>query len=196
MKKICIFMSLVVLCTLLFTACDKTDSDTTKNSETTAVSSSAEQTTLSAEDIALQEKEAGYAKKCIETLILSKNADEIKKVTKDATDEYIQEVIEGFPYDDYAVTVKKVGEYKERIIYYVEVERAADGEGEEYYFDGIQIFARTQDGLLIDLDVELENEITEKFYCRSCSGSGITGVDEVHGLQYKCDVCHGMGFVF
>ena len=196
MKKICIFMSLVVLCTLLFTACDKTDSDTSKNSETTAVSSSAEQTTLSAADIALQEKEAGYAKKCIETLILSKNAEEIKKVTKDATDEYIQEVIEGFPYDDYAITVKKVGEYKERVIYHVEVERAADGEGEEYYFDGIQIFARTQDGLLIDLDVELEKEITEKFYCRICNGAGITGVAEVHGLQYNCDVCHGMGFVF
>lgn len=196
MKKLCVFMSLVVLCTLLFSSCDKTGGDTTKNSETNAVSTSDEQTTLTAEEIAVQEKEAEYAKKCIETLLLSKDANAIKKITRNADDEYIQDVITGFPYDDYVVEVKRLGEYKENIVFHIEVEREAEGEGEAYYFDGIQIFARSQNGLLIELDTTIEDEVVTRFSCRSCNGSGITGVDEVHQVEYKCPVCEGIGFIF
>ncbi len=197
MKKICILMSLVVMCTLLFSSCDKNEgNDTTKNSETTAVSTSAEETTLTAEQTAALEKEAGYAKKCIETLLLSKDANEIKKIIRNGSDEYIQEVITGFPYDDYAIKVTRLGEHKENIIYYVEVERNVTDKNEGYYYAGIQIFTPTENGLLIELDTAIEDEVSAKFHCRSCGGSGSTGHDEVHQVEYKCSVCDGMGFVF
>ncbi|MBO5065673.1 MAG: hypothetical protein J6D06_06095 [Clostridia bacterium] len=197
MKKICILMSLVAICTLLFSACDKNEGDdTTKNAETTAVSTSAEETTLTAEQAASLEKEAEYAKKCVETLLLSKDADEIRKVIRNGTDEYIQDVITGFPYDDYAVKVTRLGEHKENIIYYVEVERAATSESEEYYYSGIQIFTPVENGLLIELDGTVEDEVVAKFHCRSCGGSGSKGFDEVHKVEYKCPVCNGIGFVF
>lgn len=197
MKKICIFMSLIVLCTLLFSACDKNEgNDTTKNSGKTEVSTSDEETTLTPEQTAALEKEAGYAKKCIEILLLSKDANEIKKITRNATDEYIQDVITGFPYDDYTIKVTRLGEHKENVIYYVEVERAATDKNEEYYYSGIQIFAPTENGLLIELDTAIEDEVAAKFYCRSCNGSGSTGYDEVHKVEYKCPVCEGIGFVF
>ncbi len=197
MKKICIFMSLIVLCTLLFSACDKNEvNDTTKNSETTAVNTSAEETTPTAEQTAALEKEAGYAKKCIETLLLSKDANEIKKIIRNGTDEYIQDVITGFPYDDYVVEVTRLGEHKENVIYYVEVERAVTDKNEEYYYSGIQIFVPAENGLLIELDATVEDEVVAKFHCRNCGGSGSTGFDEVHKVEYKCSVCDGMGFVF
>ena len=197
MKKICVFMSIIVLCTVLFSSCDKNEgNNTADDTKTTSVSTSAEATTLTAEQTAALEKEAGYAKKCIETLLLSKDANEIKKITRNATDEYIQDVITGFPYDDYGITVTRVGEHEENVIYYVEVERAATAESEEYYYSGIQIFTRIENGLLIELDTAVEDEIIGKYHCRNCGGSGSTGFDEVHKVEYKCPVCEGVGFVF
>ena len=196
MKKLCILMALVVMCTLLFSSCDNNTNNANKTDGTSVADTTAQSTTLSADDAATVAKETENAKKCIETLILSKDINEMKKITRNAGDEYFQDVITGFPYDDYIVKAEKLGEYKGNVIFYIEVERAAEGEGDEYYFDGIQIFARSENGLLIELDTAIEDEVVEKFHCRSCNGSGVAGRDKVYGLEYKCDICHGKGFVF
>ena len=193
MKKLSIFMVLVVLCTVLFTSCDKTDGKTTTEKETSPVSTTSEATTLSAEEQAAADKEAAEAKKCVETLLLSKDPDEMKKILRNSDDEYIQDVIDGFPDEDYVVAVKKLGDYKDYKVYFVELTRASD---EEYFFDGIQIFAQGTNGLIIDLDTTIENEIIEKHGCRTCDGQGITGYDEVHNVEYVCDICDGTSFVF
>lgn len=196
MKKLCILMALVVMCTLLFSSCDNNTNNANKTDGTSAADTTAQSTTLSAEDAATVAKETENAKKCIETLILSKDIDEMKKITRNAGDEYFQEIITGFPYDDYTVKAEKLGEYKGNVIFYIEVERAAEGEGDEYYFDGIQIFARSENGLLIELDTTIEDEVAAKFYCRKCSGTGVVDYDEIQGVEYKCPTCKGVGFVF
>ena len=193
MKNLCIFVALIVLCTVLFTSCDKTNSNTTSEKETTSVSTTSEDTTLSAEDQAAAEKEAADAKKCVETLLLSKDPAEMKKILRNSDDEYIQDVIDGFPDDDYIINVKKLGNYKDYKVYFIELTKASD---EEYYFDGIQIFAQGTNGLLIELDTTIENEVIEKHGCRTCDGQGITGYDEVHNVEYICDICDGTSFVF
>lgn len=196
MKKICIFMSLVVLCTVLLSSCDNSGGNNTTKTTTASGSGEANgQTTLSAEETVKQQKEDAEVKKCVETLVLSKDPEKIKSVVRSCDDEYIQNVLATFVYDDYKVGLERIGSYNEYIIYYFEVKSETAEIAGEGFFCGVQIFVQTEKGLVIELDNKIVKEIYDKYRCRTCNGSGNKDYDEIQGVPYKCDVCKGKGVV-
>ena len=196
MKKICILMSLVVLFTALLTSCDNNGNNSTTKTTTVSESGVAnEQTTLSAEEAEKQQKEDAEAKKCVETLVLSKDPEKIKSVTRNCDDEYVQNVLATFVYDDYKVGLERVGSYNEYVVYYFEVKSETAEAAGEGFFCGVQMFVPTEKGLVIELDDKIVKEIYDKYRCRSCNGSGNKDYDEIQGVPYKCSTCKGKGIV-
>ena len=196
MKKICVLMSLVVLFTALLTSCDNNgNNNTTKTTEASESGVASEQTTLSAEEIEKQKKEDAEAKKCVETLVLSKDPEKIKSVIRNYDDDYVQNVLTTFVYDDYEVGLERLGSYNEYIVYYFEAKSETAQAAGEGFFCGVQILASTENGLVIELDDEIVTGIYDKYYCRSCNGSGNKAYDEIQGVPYKCATCKGKGIV-
>lgn len=181
MKKITALL-LAILTVLTLSACkDKKTSN--KNDETeNEPKSSQSQSTENPSSLTKTDDE--LAKETLERLMAAKTYEDLTPIVTKNSQEYFNGVRGISSLDDYKVTVKKIGDYKDYVFYNYELIAQNDPENTK---KGVELFKKENGNLIIENDPTIQGEIVQNCVCPTCSGSGnITS-------QNTCGICGGLG---
>ncbi|MBQ8183773.1 MAG: hypothetical protein IJ025_07755 [Clostridia bacterium] len=198
MKKFSMLSALILACIIVLSSCSGVKQGNNDNTEksTEAGEVSTTQKILTPEEKKHQE-ELEMAETLTEKMINSATAEEVAACVIESSDEFEKMILEQFTESDYQVEGTWLGEYKGAIVIAFDVTRESDP---DYYYWGLQLFSYTDEGLLVNTDIDLQTEIDQNFSCVSCQGWGYT-VEEPKtsgGKEEKieCPKCNGTGFNF
>lgn len=183
MKKLCLLISILCLCSFVLTSCTTMGNNTGTETTTEIPTTQQSQAELQKEQKLIEDIMLG--------LLKSKTLEEVSEYVLEADELYLEALLNSFPDDDYIITAEKLGNYKEYVAYNIVAERESDP---EYYVSAMQIFEKTDKGYMITIDDEVVNEICETHICLLCDGTGYVEVSE--NVIETCERCDGVGFMF
>ncbi len=177
MKKLCVLLSVICLCSFMMASCSKTDNND-KISGESVTQSREERKSMSVED-------------CLREFLNADNADELSQYVEKLPDGYAEIVLETFPDNDYKVTAEKLGKFNGYEIYSVEVKRESDSEYIKNYFE---VLKKTDAGYFIESDSNVIMAIEKECLCTKCNGRGVLSL--IGKGEITCDKCNGKRLIF
>ncbi len=183
MKKMWRILSLLCACILLFTACSVTDNNVEKTTEAGTDVSTVETSALSKEEQEQLQQDIKLAEEKIKGILNAKTAEDVYKNAGSLPEEYVKNVLEKFPDDDYTVTAEKLGVFEKNDVYFFSINRTSDADYENAV---IELFVKTDGDYLLNSDEEIRARLEKKHACPSCRGLGFIIVN-----GDTCPVCDG-----
>ncbi len=179
MKKLCILLSIVCLCSFVLTSCTPNgnkDNEATDNGET-------EVSTLTQEEQQELEKKIKTVEETMRGLIKAETEEDLFQYVTELPAGYAKNILGKYPHDDYIITIEKKGEYKGYELFRIQFERESDA---DFLVSGIELFKMTDEGYLIETNEDIGLEVLETYACPNCNGRGNTVT-----VSGDCPVCGG-----